>query len=38
VNEKTLRTLIVAGSVKHLHIIADGALFHAKVVTANKVP
>ena len=35
-DEKTLRTLIEAGGVKHLHIIADGALFHVDVVTAKQ--
>ena len=35
-DEKTLRTLIEAGSVKQLHIIADGALFHVDVITAKK--
>jgi hypothetical protein len=35
-DEKTLRVLIEAGSVKQLRIIADGALFHVDVVTAKK--
>ena len=35
-DEKTLKTLIEAGSVKQLQIIADGALFHVNVVTAKK--
>ena len=35
-NEQTLRALIEAGSVKQLHIIADGAIFHVNVVTAKK--
>ena len=35
-DEKTLRTMIEAGSVKQLHIIADGALFHVNVITAKK--
>lgn len=35
-NEQTLRALIEAGSVKQLHIIADGALFHVNVVTTKK--
>jgi hypothetical protein len=33
--EQTLRALIDAGSVKQLHIIADGALFHVNVVTTK---
>ena len=36
VNEQTLRALIEAGSVKQLHIVADGALFHVNVVTTKK--
>ena len=35
-DEKTLKILIDAGSVKQLKIIADGALFHVDVVTAKK--
>ena len=35
-NEQTIRALIEAGSVKQLHIIADGALFHVNVVTQKK--
>ena len=35
-DEKMLRVLIDAGSVKQLKIIADGALFHVDVVTAKK--
>lgn len=35
-DEKTLRTLIEAGSVKQMRIIGDGALFHVDVVTAKK--
>ena len=35
-NEPTLRALIEAGSVKQLHIVADGALFHVNVVTTKK--
>lgn len=35
-NEQTLRALIEAGSVKQLHIIADGALFHVNVLTTRK--
>ena len=35
-NEQTLRALIEAGSVKQLHIIADGAIFHVNVVTTRK--
>jgi hypothetical protein len=35
-NEKTLRVLIEAGSVKQMQIIGDGALFHVDVVTAKK--
>ena len=35
-NEKTLRVLIEAGSVKQMKIIGDGALFHVDVVTAKK--
>ena len=35
-NEQTLRALIEAGSVKQLHIIGDGALFHVNVITAKK--
>ena len=34
-DEKTLRALIEAGAVKRIRIIADGALFHAKVDTLN---
>ena len=34
-NEPTLRALIEAGSVKQLHIIADGAIFHVNVVTTK---
>ena len=35
-DEKSLRTLIEAGGVKQLNIIADGALFHVDVVTTKK--
>ena len=35
-NEQTLRALIEAGSVKQLHIVADGALFHVNVKTTKK--
>ena len=35
-DEKTLRILIEAGSVKQMRIIGDGALFHVDVVTAKK--
>ena len=35
-NEQTLRALIEAGSVKRLHIVGDGALFHVNVVTTKK--
>jgi len=35
-DEKTLRVLIEAGSVKQVRIIGDGALFHVDVVTAKK--
>ena len=35
-NEKSLRLLIEAGSVKQMRIIGDGALFHVDVVTAKK--
>ena len=35
-NEQTIKALIDAGSVKQLHIIADGALFHVNVITAKK--
>ena len=35
-DEKTLRTLIEAGGVKQLLIIADGVLFHVDVVTAKQ--
>jgi len=35
-DEKTLRALIEAGSVKALHIIADGSLFHVEVITARQ--
>ena len=35
-NEPTLRALIEAGSVKQLHIVADGALFHVNIVTTKK--
>jgi hypothetical protein len=34
--EPTLRALIEAGSVKQLHIIADGAIFHVNVTTTKK--
>lgn len=37
-DEKTLRSLIEAGSVKGLHIIADGPLFHVEVITARQGP
>lgn len=30
-NEKTLRTLVEAGAIKRLRIIADGARFHVEV-------
>jgi hypothetical protein len=35
-DEKSLRALIEAGSVKQMRIIGDGALFHVDVVTAKK--
>jgi len=35
-DEKTLRVLIEAGSVKQMRIIGDGALFHVDVVTTKK--
>ena len=35
-DEKTLRVLIEAGSVKQMRIIGDGALFHVDVVTSKK--
>ena len=35
-NESNLRALIEAGSVKQLHIVADGAIFHVNVITAKK--
>ena len=35
-DEKSLRVLIEAGSVKQMRIIGDGALFHVDVVTAKK--
>ena len=35
-DEKTLRALIEAGSVKALHIIADGPLFHVEVITTRQ--
>jgi len=35
-DEKSLRSLIEHGGVKHLQIIADGALFHVDVVTTKK--
>jgi hypothetical protein len=35
-DEKTLRALIEAGSVKGLHIIADGPLFHVEIITARQ--
>ena len=35
-DEKTLRVLIEAGSVKQMRIIADGSLIHVDIVTANK--
>lgn len=34
-NEKTLRALIEVGAVKHIRIIADGALFHVEAGTPN---
>ena len=34
-DEKSLRVLIEAGSVKQMQIIGDGALFHVDVVTAK---
>ena len=37
-DEKSLRILIEAGSVKQMRIIGDGALFHVDVVTAKKGP
>jgi hypothetical protein len=35
-DEKTLRALIEAGSVKALHIIADGPLFHVEIITTRQ--
>lgn len=35
-DEKSLRILIEAGSVKQMRIIGDGALIHVDVVTANR--
>jgi len=35
-DEKSLRVLIEAGSVKQMRIIGDGALFHVDIVTAKK--
>ncbi|MGB7934537.1 MAG: hypothetical protein WCH04_20390 [Gammaproteobacteria bacterium] len=35
-DEQTLRALIEAGSVKALHIIGDGPLFHVEVITARQ--
>ena len=35
-DEKTLRALIEAGSVRALHIIADGPLFHVEVLTTRQ--
>lgn len=35
-DEKTIRTLVEAGAVRRIHIIADGGLFHVDVVTANR--
>ena len=35
-DEKSLRLLIEAGSVKQMRIIGDGALFHVDIVTAKK--
>jgi len=35
-DEKTLRALIEAGSVKALHIIADGPLLHVEIITARQ--
>ena len=35
-NERAIRSLVEHGSVKQLHIVADGALFHIKVITTNK--
>ena len=35
-DERTLRTLVEAGSVKQMRIIGDGALFHVDVVTEKK--
>jgi hypothetical protein len=35
-DEKSLRVLIEAGSVKQMRIIGDGALFYVDVVTSKK--
>ena len=35
-DEKTLRALVEAGSVKQLRVVGDGALFHVDVITAKK--
>lgn len=35
-DERTLRTLIEAGRVKGVQIIADGSRFHVDVVTTNQ--
>jgi hypothetical protein len=35
VNEKTFRTLIEAGAVKKVSIVAQGARFHVEVGTPN---
>ncbi|MGB7930814.1 MAG: hypothetical protein WCH04_01080 [Gammaproteobacteria bacterium] len=36
-DEKTLRALIETGSVKALHIIADGPLFHVRSLLPGRV-
>ena len=35
-DERTLRTMVEAGSVKQVRIIADGSLFHVDILTTNR--
>lgn len=35
-DERTIRTLVDAGAVRQIHIIADGGRFHVDIVTANR--
>jgi len=34
-DEKTLRTMVAAGAIKHIDIIASGSRFHVEVQTPN---